>query len=182
MKTTIRARLSGVVVFLALLSIIAGLLGLYGMSSANDELKSVYEDRTVALEQVSRIESLLLANRLALAQALLDPIASNIKAQSDLIEKNAKEITKTWGDYMATRLTPEESVLAEKFAVDKTKMMKEGLFPAIDALRGGKFEDAKQLQEQFQTLLPATTEGVDALRKLQVDEAKKAYDLSLIHI
>ncbi|NHZ32941.1 methyl-accepting chemotaxis protein [Massilia rubra] len=175
MKMTIKARLSGVVVFLALLSIGVGLLGLYGMNKANEGLKTVYEDRTVALEQVTRIESLLLRNRLALAQALLDPIASQIKVKSDLIEKNAEEINTTWGQYMATYLTPEESVLANKFAVDRTKMVKEGLFPAIGALREGKIEEAKQLQEQFQTLLPAVKEGIDRLRMLQVDEAKKEY-------
>ena len=178
MKFTIKARLSGVVVFLALVSIVVGLLGLYGMNSADEGLKTVYEERTVALERISRIESLLLANRLALSQALLDPVASNIKAKSDLIEKNAEEITRTWGEYMQAKLTPEESVLADKFAADRSKMVKEGLFPAVGALREGKFEDAKQLQEQFQILLPAVKDGINALRKLQVDEARQEYERS----
>ena len=168
MKITIKARMSAVIGFLTLLAIVIGLLGLYGISKANDGLKTVYEDRTVALEQVSRIESLLLLNRLALTQALLDPETSNIRDKSDLITKNAEEITQTWTAYMATKLTAEEEVLAKRFAVDRTRMVKDGLFPAVATLREGKIEEAKQLQEKFQVLLPAVRDGIYALRTLQV--------------
>jgi methyl-accepting chemotaxis protein len=178
MNMTIKARLSAVIGFLTVLAIFVGLLGLYGMNKANEGLKSVYEDRTVALEQVSSIDSLLLRNRLELAQALLDPIAPNIKVRADLIEKNADEINRTWTEYMATALTPAENVLAIKFAADRGRMVKEGLFPAVAALRDGKIEVARQLQEQFQSLVPAVRQGIDALRALQVDEAKKEYEQS----
>jgi methyl-accepting chemotaxis protein-1 (serine sensor receptor) len=178
MKMTLKARLSAVIGFLSLLSIVIGLLGLYGMSKTNEGLRTVYEDRTVALEQVSRIDSLLVRNRLALAEALLDPVATKIKTKSELIEKNAAEINQTWGEYMATYLTPEEKLLAEKFVADRERMAKEGLLPAVAALREGKIDVARQLWEQFQSLMPAVREGVDALRKLQVDEAKKEYEQS----
>ena len=52
-------------------------------------------------------------------------------------------------------------------------MVKEGLFPAVAALREGKIDVAKQMQEQFQVLVPAVWDHINALRKLQVDEAKK---------
>ncbi len=68
----------------------------------------------MALEQVSRIDRLLVQNQLPLSEVLLNPIATNIKTKSELIEKNVTEITKTWGEYMATYLTPEEKLLADK--------------------------------------------------------------------
>ena len=176
MNMTLKARLYAVIGFLCLLSIGIGLLGLYGMHQANEGLKTVYADRTVALEQVARIDSLLVRNRLALAEALLDPVAT--KTKSELIEKNAAEISKTWGEFMATYLTPEEKRLADKFAADRERMVKECLLPAVAALREGKMDVARQLEEQLQSLIPAVREGIDALRKLQVDEAKKEYEQS----
>jgi len=94
MKITLKARLSAVIGFLAGLSVVVGLSGLYGMNMANEGLETVYKDRTVALEQVSRVERLLLQDRLALAQALMDPTASNIKIKSDVIKKMMKSSTK----------------------------------------------------------------------------------------
>ena len=41
----------------------------------------------MALEQVSRIDRLLVQNQLPLAEVLLDPIATNIKTKSELIGK-----------------------------------------------------------------------------------------------
>ena len=115
MKITLKASISAVIGFLAPSLIAVGMSGMYGMNKANQALKTVYEDRTVALEQVSRIDSLLVQNRLALAQALLDPIASNIKTKSALIEKNADEINKAWAEYIATESTPEERLISSKF-------------------------------------------------------------------
>ena len=178
MKITLKARLSAVIGFLAGLSVVVGLSGLYGMNMANEGLETVYKDRTVALEQVSRVERLLLQDRLALAQALMDPTASNIKIKSDVIEKNDEELNKTWTEYVETYLTPEEKLLADKFSMDRAKMAAEGLMPVISALREGKPDVARLLQVRFQVLIPAVSEGVDALRKLQVDEAKKEYDKS----
>jgi methyl-accepting chemotaxis protein len=178
MKITLKARLSAVIAFLAGLSVVVGLSGLYGMNTANEGLETVYKDRTVALEQVSRVERLLLQDRLALAQALMDPTASNIKIKSDVIEKNDEELNKTWAEYVETYLTPEEKSLADKFSMDRAKMVAEGMMPVISALREGKPDVARLLQVRFQVLIPAVSDGVDALRKLQVDEAKKEYDKS----
>ncbi len=181
MNMTLKARLSTMIGLLLLLSIGIGVLGLYGMSQSNEGLRTVYEDRTIALEQISHIDGLLVRNRLALAEALLDPTATNIKTKSELIEKNAAEISKTLDQYTSTDLTSEEKQLVDKFTMDRTKMVKEGLFPAVAALREGNLDVTKQLQEQFQSLTLPVREGVKALIKLQVDVAKDEYDQASAH-
>ncbi len=178
MNMTLKVRLSAVIGFLSLLSIGIGLLGLYGMNQANEGLRVVYKDRTMALERISRIDSLLVLNRLALAEAVLNPINTVIKDKSEMIEKNVAEIDKVQGTYMASIRTPEEKRLADKFAVDSVRMSKEGLFPAVAALRAENIDAASQLQDHFQSLMPVVTQGIDSLRKLQVDEAKKEYEES----
>lgn len=179
MKMTLKARLSAVIGFLSLLSIGIGLLGLYGMNQSNQGLKTVYEDRTVALAQLSIVDRLLVRNRLALAEALLDP--AEAKKNSDLIKENAVEISKSWDAYMATYSTREEKLLADKFAIDRERMLKEGLLPAVVALREGKMDVAGQLRVQLRELVPAVRDGLDALRTLQVNEAKKEYEQSSAH-
>ena len=72
------------------------MLGLFGMSSAIDGLKTVYHDRAIPLKQVAHIESLLLHNRLAITSALLMPTPEIIEKNTALIEKNIEEITRTW--------------------------------------------------------------------------------------
>jgi methyl-accepting chemotaxis protein len=175
MKMTLKARLCAVIGFLCLLSIGIGLLGLNGMSRANEGLKMVYEDRTVALEQISRIDRLLVQNQLALAEALQDSMAATIKIKAELVEKNTAEINKAWERYIASALPDDERQLAQKFAADRSRIEKESLFPAFAAMNDGKLADASQLQEQLQAAIPAFRKSVDALRKVQVDEAQKKY-------
>jgi methyl-accepting chemotaxis protein-1 (serine sensor receptor) len=176
MNMTLKARLSTLIGFLALIAILIGSLGVYGMSLSNEGLKSVYEDRTVPLEQVSRIDRLLVSNRLNLAEALRETDATRIKARTDQIERNIAEIVSTWDSYMATYLTQEEKVIADKFAIDRKRMTTEKMLPAVAALKAGQTEVAAQLSLQLQSLIPAVTDGVNALRKLQVDEARKEYE------
>ncbi|MDC8757556.1 methyl-accepting chemotaxis protein [Janthinobacterium fluminis] len=175
MEMTLKARLSAVIAALFLLSVAIGLLGLYGMGKANAGLESVYQDRTIALEQISRIDRLLVSNRLALSEALLDPQAANVDGKSQLVDKNAAEITKTWSAYMLTTLTVEEKRLADKFAVDRGAMVREALLPAMAALRAGQVDAARQLQRKFDQLTQPVRSGIDALRQLQVDVAGGEY-------
>ena len=174
----LKARLSAVIGFLSLLTIAVGLLGLIGMNESNKGLKSVYEDHTVALEQVPRIDRLLVQNRLLLSEALHDSIDARIKTSVDMIEKKVAEINQVWSAYMLTYLTPEEKILADKFALDRGQMTKEGLFPALAALREGKIDVAGQMKAKLQPLIPAVTQDINALRQLQVDEAEKKYEQS----
>ena len=76
MKLSLQARINAMTAVTVVLAVALGLLGLRGMGSSNQGLETVYQDRTVALEQVSRIDSLLLTNRLALAASIVRAIAA----------------------------------------------------------------------------------------------------------
>jgi hypothetical protein len=53
---TIKARLILVVALMSALAITLGALGLSGMKKANEGLRTVYEDRTVSMGQLSEIK------------------------------------------------------------------------------------------------------------------------------
>jgi PAS domain S-box-containing protein len=176
-KWTIKSRLVFTLSYLVAFLLGMGVIGLFGMSSAIDGLRTVYNDRAVPLSQVGYIESLLLQNRLAITSALVMPTPEVIANKTKTVEKNLDEITKTWEDYIVTRLTPVEKKLATKFAADHDKFVREGVTPAVAALRANKIGEANRiLVEKIRPLYPPVNESIDALVLLQVDEAKREYD------
>jgi len=70
---SVKSRLAGIIAILALMLLGIGVLGLNGLSKANDSLRTVYEDRTVPLEQLAKIMGSLMANQVAINDALLFP-------------------------------------------------------------------------------------------------------------
>ena len=129
-KMTIKSRLVLMLAFMAIMLIVGGFMGLGGMAKTEAGLKTVYEDRTIPLGQIGQIEALLLQNRLAIAVALVTPTPEVIADSITRVEGNIAEVTRIWDAYMATTLTPEEKVLAEKFAADRKRFVTEGLTPA----------------------------------------------------
>jgi len=175
----ISTRLFALLSLLALLLITIGGLGLWAAAQANAGLKSVYEDRTVPMGQIADINRLLLRNRLAITNTLLERTPQSVAEHAREIEANIERITKIWQAYMATTLTVEEARLAQKFAEDRGRFVQEGLLPAIAALRAGDWPAADRLREE--KIIPLFTpvgEGVDALMQLQLDVAKAEYEAS----
>jgi len=176
---SIKARLVFILSFLSALMVVIGLIGLNGMSKTEAGMKTVYEDRTVPLGQLADIQARLLQNRIAVTAAQADPTPEFIADQTAKVENNIAEITKIWDAYMATYLTPEEKVLAEKFAADRKAFVAEGLKPAIAALRANDIEAAKQIiVDKIRPLYGPVGEGIGALVKLQLDVGKQEFDLA----
>jgi methyl-accepting chemotaxis protein len=163
--------------FLSLLLLGMGILGLSGMSKANEGLRTVYEDRTVTMGQLTTVLQNLLNNRLEIANTIIEPTDENIQKRMTAIDSNIELINKTWDAYMATYLTPEEKILAEKFAEDRKKFVVEGLRPAQAALRKHEIKQALDIVvNKVRPLYVPVSEGMDALIKLQLDVAKHEYE------
>ena len=97
MNMTIKSRLIAVIAFLSLLAAGIGILGLHGMNKSNEGLKAVYEDRALVLEELSKIDALMLRNRLSLSLAITDPMV-DVKAESAQIENGGASGARSRGD------------------------------------------------------------------------------------
>jgi PAS domain S-box-containing protein len=173
---TIKSRLIFILSFLLIFVLGIQVVGLFGMSSAIDGLKSVYHDRAIPLSQVSHIESLLLHNRLAITSALVMPTREVIEAKTATVEENIETINRTWNAYITTNLTPKESKLVNEFTAGHKKYVSEGVLPAVAALRANKIGEANRvLVEKIRTLYPPVGETINALVSLQIDETKLKY-------
>ena len=178
----VSTRLMLLVGLLSALLVAIGGLGLFGISTSNDALKSVYEDRTIPTAQLGAIKALQLTNRLALNIALVTPVPENIAQQAARVEANVAAIGKTWEAYMATTLTPEEQVLARNFTEARKNLVQQGLVPTIAALRANDLKEAQRLLvEKIRPLYVPAEQGIDALVKLQLDEAQGEYGRAVAH-
>jgi len=172
----ISTRLLMLIGVLCALLVAIGSLGLFGIGKADDALETVYEDRLLPLEQLGDIESKLLGNRLAIAVALVTPTPEVIASSTATVETNIAAITKVWEAYMATKLTADEEKLAKAFAEDRKTFVQQGLKPVVAALRANDLDGAKRMvAESVRPLFVPVKQGVDALKKLQIDEAHREY-------
>lgn len=87
-KSTLLLYLGSMVAILFVVESVA----LLGMIKTKNSLKTVYEDRTVALDNLNRIEVLLYKNRLAIATSLITPTPDVISRNIEQIEKSIKEV------------------------------------------------------------------------------------------
>ena len=141
---TIKMRLVFVIGFLALLLVASGLLGLAGLRSTNESMRSLYEDRLIALTQLAEISSAIDIGRYGISSAIVGD-SSELDARMDQVEKTVKDSDKVWNDYLATYLTPEEKALVDRFGPQRQQFIKEGVHPAAEALRNRDFQGASDL-------------------------------------
>ena len=174
---TIKNRLTIVITFLLIALLVVGGMGLYGMNKANEGLRTVYQDRTVALGQVAHVQALILDERLQLSFAILDPTEAKIKRQTELVEKHIEEAGEVWSAYAGTYMMSEEKSLASKFEGDHGKFVTDGLIPVITLLRAGRADAARLVNEQkLDELYAPVRNEISALSKMQEDEAKAEYE------
>ena len=153
------------------------MLGLFGMSSAMDGMKTIYYDRAVPLKEVADIESLLLESRLNITSALMMPTPDIIQSKSAAAEKNIEATDRLWQSYIKTYLTPEEKVLAVAFAANRDRFFEEGIKPAIIALRANQVGEAyRLLTAKIRPLYKPVDKSLKALFELQLAEIDQEYN------
>jgi methyl-accepting chemotaxis protein-1 (serine sensor receptor) len=182
---SIKSRLVFVIGFLSLLLVGIGILGLTSLNSTNGALKSVYEDRTVALGQLARVSMLVNQNQITLSgvtagqlSAFPDDI-SVVDNKTEEVNNTIKEIEAIWKDYIGTYLTPEEKKLADEFDANRRAYGRAGMIPALAALHAHDFQQASELlQGPLTQTYPPVQKSMEALNQLQLDVAKREFETS----
>jgi methyl-accepting chemotaxis protein len=169
------------------LLVIAG-LGWRNESNAVEALRSVYEENTVPLVDLSKVGELLNENTMELLLALQHDPASPLAVAHDHpvdvhlehFRKRRTEINALWDKYMATPQTAEEKRIAADFAA-KRKAWADKAGSLLDRIKEGSFsmELTKEVLTALNTDAKATTEAYDALIALQASIAHDRYDREL---
>ncbi|MFO0123968.1 MAG: Tar ligand binding domain-containing protein, partial [Inhella sp.] len=151
------------------------------LRSSDAALKTMYEDRVIALVLLDDVHSLPVRNRVILMDAAMREDADVTAKHLDEFEKNRIEAAKAWKDYMATYLTPEEADLAKKAVAAAQPYDDEALAPRAAALRSGDYQEARRLAAtKVSKLAPAMVEATHDLIKLQLRVAKQIYSESTV--
>lgn len=171
-------------VLTAMLLVVALVIGVFGMMSLNDArraLKTVYADRTVAIKQLRKIESLMYNNVTLFYASVVSRSAEVVQKNLVLADRNRDLNKKQWEEYMASYLTPEEKNLAEKYLAARENYVKEGSDPILAFLKAGKYDDA--LAHTNTKLRPAfdrLSAQLEELMNLQIRVAEEEYNNGVV--
>jgi len=176
---TIKSRLIFVIAFLAAELVAGAVIGIYNLGVANAELKSLHDDRVVALGQLGRVVQLTTTNQMLVATGA--DLTDNAERNAALaeIDANLASIASVWKAYEQTDMTGEEAALAAKFSEARAAFLAQGLQPAVAALRAGDNERANAIAagEMRRLFQPVGSLGAQ-LMVLQQRIAKADYERS----
>ncbi|WP_028101848.1 methyl-accepting chemotaxis protein [Pseudoduganella violaceinigra] len=175
---TIKTRLIAVLALLSMTMTVIGVAGIASLANSNASLKTVYEDRLVALGQLQDVIRTINRNQLNVAKAVSDDPAKLPEMVKAVEEGRAKTI-KVWTEYAATYLTDEEKVLVERFVAAHTAFLDEGLNPVLEAARAGDVPKINTLLHgRLNERYVAMREIMNQLIQLQMDVGKNEFESS----
>ena len=175
---TLKARLTTLVSVMAVSLIAVGSIGMLSTRDSNTRMKSMYEDRTVPLSQLFEINDRMVNNAVVQYEAIANGRAG--KPVGDLAAKvgaNSEAISKIWGAYVATYLTPEEKVVADSFISKRKRYLDEAIRPALKMVEERKYDEAGALLAgKAAEIFASAKQDIEKLVAIQVKEAKAEYD------
>ncbi|CAM8667877.1 Tar Methyl-accepting chemotaxis protein [Comamonadaceae bacterium] len=173
----ISTRLIFLVTILSLMLLAGAAMGLYGITSSNQAIKTVYEDRTVPLGQLAELSRTSTRNALLIASSLADPRPEKVTRNLMEIEANTLSGNQQWTAYLATYLTEEEKVLAKNFGDIRETFQQKGIDAAVAALKANDFTEAQMLGATIiEPMSEKVKDALTPLLKLQLDVSKAEYE------
>lgn len=113
---TLKARLTTLVSVQIAIVLIIALAGILSTRDSNEKMRSTYEDRTVPLAQLFKINDSMQDNINVLTRAAISARAGKPILDVPMrVANNIATVSKVWAEYIATTLTPEESRITEAF-------------------------------------------------------------------
>ncbi|MES2126374.1 MAG: Tar ligand binding domain-containing protein, partial [Pseudomonadota bacterium] len=175
---SIKTRLVGVMAFLSVLLLVIGGGGLFSLSKTNASMRTIYDDRLIAMGQLNQVSTNMLDIQIALG-ATIDGDAAATQKELDEVARRSAVADKMWAEYMATYLTPDEAKLAADFAAGRKDIVDNGFAPLIAAARAADKEKVvATLHGKVDPAMDKTMQVMAKLIALQLDEGKKEFDAS----
>src|ERR1700743_444245 len=125
MNITIKARLTVAMTFLGLLLLLSGVLGLIGISRANEATREIFSDRMPGAISAETAEMFTARERLSFERAALlggTPAGDTAIGRGTLMRPTAD---KAWADYSALPMSADERPLAEAFENKRIELKKQ---------------------------------------------------------
>lgn len=141
------------ILFVTLMMIIGGLLGITGLRLSNSAIQSLYYEEMDPVQAIGRINFLMADNRAQVALAMHHDPQTHSAEQHDhpvsfhmqTLIKNKVEIDQLWEPYVKKISDPTEKSLAEQYWQARNQYVQEGLLKARQAIEEGDFRAAERI-------------------------------------
>ena len=173
-KLKVGTRLGILVALLSIIVMAVGYAGMRGMNFSNGKLKTVYEDRTVALGQLAKIGDAMLRIRHRSVQATLGTSPTEVETELAHAEKHDAAFKKNMADYLGTVLTAEEKTLSDDFT-PAWNVYNDKRAAAMALARSGKQNAAAEAMRGIEKDFDVPLDLLTRLRTLQEDVARQEY-------
>lgn len=142
---TIRFRLIGVMAFMAIMLVIGGLMGIYGVRNSNTIIKEIFYNQLPSVESLGQSRVLILRARTALDRAIAHPefpdTAETIKRSEDFFNQSETY----WKKYLALPQDAGEKKISDEVATLREKYVKDAHLPMLNAIKAGNKEEADNI-------------------------------------
>jgi len=173
----ISTRLLILITALAALLVLIGGVGVYGARQSNRSLETVYLQRTKPAVELGQIDALTISSRMHVAQALANPVPDVIAFSLQAIAANQQAIQERWKEYRAAILQPTEANQADQWEKQYAEFNSKGIESAVAALKANDITDAQAAMiNQMTPLSQPMKAGIDALKQLQIEGARDAFE------
>lgn len=170
------------IVFVTLMMIAGGILGIGGLRLSNHALRALYQQDTAPIQAIGRINFLMADNRAQVALAMHHAPGAASASSLDhpltqhlaLLEQNRAEIDALWQGYAGKLQNAGERALAERYWAARTRYVDAGLLPAQAALESGDYAAVERLLlDQVTPLYDAANGEVSALLQFLAQRAQR---------
>jgi methyl-accepting chemotaxis protein len=172
----------------ALVALLIGIIGIMNTQKMSVQTRTLYEENTSTIAEISIINDLMRENIQHLLLATLhDPKSESaqyhdhpVAMHTDLIKKNIERISGLWQKFMALPLGPEEKKLAEDYAAKRALFVNEGLKVGIDLLLENKFSEVQVLvTRKVNGLFRSAKEAAELMLTNEHKQAEMKYKESM---
>jgi len=152
----ISSRLFFLTILASAVTVIVALFGVFGMTRMSDNMDAMYNERTLALHQLGRIDRNIVALSADIFRASQhDPdsrinqihTGHTIERHLDSIKKGLKDIDEAWAFFAATHTDDKERELVARFGEVYADFVKKVIRPTADAFHANDF--SYEVNERF---------------------------------
>jgi len=176
-KLTMKMRLMLVVAPLTLVLVAVGALGLNGLNRSNASLFEVYQDGIVDFSHLATIDQLMARARGDASRPLFNEDDEVLAESAEKIGQKLAAIRQEHGLFNANGLSGEEKQVADEFAGHLDAYLRDGLEPAIMALRENDRMALRLIYtDKVEPLYAKARQPLAELEELHVVSAQAEYE------
>lgn len=175
MNLTIKFRLIATMGVMAVMLVIGGLMGAFGVNRSNTAIAEIYSNQLPSLEALTSARVTQLRARVILDRLISHPDAADKTQALQKIDEYLQRSDESWKKYLSLPMDPGEEVnLSTEVTKLRDRYLSEGLKPTLAALKAGNLEEADKLNTtKVIELYEPFADSVLKLDKLQFSSAGK---------